>query len=73
MTDNAARGCTDGNDAGLGRNARCRRGAALLDRLIYLSTGLALILAFIGAKLVLHFAHLHAPAVPELSTACRSR
>lgn len=40
----------------------------LLDRLIYLSTGLGLILAFIGAKLVLHFAHLHAPGVPELST-----
>jgi tellurite resistance protein TerC len=40
----------------------------LLDRLIYLSTGLGLILAFIGAKLVLHFGHLHAPAVPELST-----
>jgi tellurite resistance protein TerC len=26
------------------------------------------ILAFIGLKLVLHFAHLHAEAVPELST-----
>jgi tellurite resistance protein TerC len=31
--------------------------AGLLDRLIYLSTGLAAILAFIGAKLVLEFAH----------------
>lgn len=29
----------------------------LLDRLVYLSTGLALILAFIGVKLVLHWAH----------------
>ena len=29
----------------------------LLDRLVYLSTGLALILAFIGAKLILHWAH----------------
>jgi tellurite resistance protein TerC len=29
----------------------------LLDRLIYLSTGLALILAFIGVKLALHWAH----------------
>ena len=29
----------------------------LLDRLVYLSTGLAIILAFIGVKLVLHWAH----------------
>ena len=29
----------------------------LLDRLVYLSTGLALILAFIGVKLILHWAH----------------
>ena len=29
----------------------------LLDRLVYLSTGLALILAFIGAKLILHWGH----------------
>src|SRR3954468_7698411 len=29
----------------------------LLERLVYLSTGLALILAFIGVKLVLHWAH----------------
>ncbi len=42
--------------------------SGLLDRLVYLSTGLALILAFIGVKLVLHFAHLHSSAVPELST-----
>jgi len=40
----------------------------LLDRLIYLSIGLSLILAFIGIKLVLHFAHLHAHGVPEIST-----
>jgi tellurite resistance protein TerC len=31
--------------------------AGLLDRLVFLSTGLALILAFIGVKLVLHWAH----------------
>ena len=31
--------------------------SGLLDRLVYLSTGLALILLFIGAKLVLHFLH----------------
>jgi tellurite resistance protein TerC len=42
--------------------------SGLLDRLVYLSTGLALILGFIGAKLVLHFAHLNNPAVPEVST-----
>jgi hypothetical protein len=29
----------------------------LLDRLVYLSSGLALILAFIGVKLILHWAH----------------
>jgi tellurite resistance protein TerC len=40
----------------------------LLDRLVYLSTGLALILGFIGLKLVLHFAHLHSDAIPEIST-----
>jgi TerC family integral membrane protein len=42
--------------------------SGLLDRLVYLSTGLALILAFIGLKLVLHFAHLQNDAVPEIST-----
>jgi tellurite resistance protein TerC len=41
----------------------------LLDRLVYLSTGLALILAFIGVKLILHWAHTaFGPAVPEIST-----
>jgi predicted tellurium resistance membrane protein TerC len=43
--------------------------AGLLDRLVYLSTGLAVILAFIGVKLVLHFLHLHDHHVPEISTA----
>jgi tellurite resistance protein TerC len=42
--------------------------SGLLDRLVYLSTGLALILAFIGVKLVLHFLHLHYHQVPEIST-----
>ena len=37
----------------------------LLDRLVYLSTGLALILAFIGVKLVLHWAH------EDITPACR--
>jgi tellurite resistance protein TerC len=41
----------------------------LLDRLVYLSTGLALILAFIGVKLVLHWAHVDiSTRVPEIST-----
>jgi tellurite resistance protein TerC len=42
--------------------------SGLLDRLVYLSTGLALILAFIGTKLVLHFGHLQDDAVPEIAT-----
>jgi tellurite resistance protein TerC len=42
--------------------------SGLLDRLVYLSTGLAIVLGFIGVKLVLHFAHLHSHAVPEIST-----
>jgi len=41
----------------------------LLDRLVYLSTGLSLILAFIGVKLVLHWAHEDiSTAVPEIGT-----
>jgi tellurite resistance protein TerC len=41
----------------------------LLDRLVYLSTGLSLILAFIGVKLVLHWAHKDInESVPEVAT-----
>jgi len=40
----------------------------LLDRLVYLSTGLSLILAFIGAKLVLHWGHGISDSIPEIST-----
>jgi len=40
----------------------------LLDRLVYLSTGLSLILAFIGTKLALHWGHLQDDGVPEIST-----
>lgn len=39
----------------------------LLDRLVYLSTGLALILVFIGVKLALHWAHGIWSSVPEMS------
>ena len=42
--------------------------SGVLDRLIYLSTGLALILAFIGAKLILHFAHSRDHDIPDIST-----
>lgn len=42
--------------------------AGLLDRLVYLSTGLAIVLGFIGVKLMLHFAHLQTHAAPEIST-----
>ena len=40
----------------------------LLDRLVYLSTGLSLILLFIGVKLLLHFGHLQNDAIPEIAT-----
>jgi len=40
----------------------------LLDRLVYLSTGLSIILAFIGVKLVLHWGHLQNDAIPEIAT-----
>jgi tellurite resistance protein TerC len=40
----------------------------LLDRLVYLSTGLSLILAFIGVKLLLHYGHLQTDDIPEIAT-----
>jgi tellurite resistance protein TerC len=40
----------------------------LLDRLVYLSAGLAVILAFIGVKLVLHYGHSQNDVVPEITT-----
>ncbi len=40
----------------------------LLDRLVYLSTGLSLVLAFIGVKLLLHYGHTRADAIPEVNT-----
>lgn len=43
--------------------------SGVLDRLVYMSSGLALILAFVGAKLILHFAHEQQRSIPELSTA----
>ena len=41
--------------------------SGLLDRLVYLSTGLSLILAFIGVKLALHYLHDVDDAFPEIS------
>jgi tellurite resistance protein TerC len=40
----------------------------LLGRLIYLSAGLAAILAFIGTKLILEFAHHQHHSIPEIPT-----
>ena len=40
----------------------------LLDRLVYLSTGLAVILGFIGIKLLLHWGHEQDDTVPEIKT-----
>jgi tellurite resistance protein TerC len=40
----------------------------LLDRLIYLALGLAVVLGFIGVKLVLHAAHEYHLPVPQIST-----
>jgi tellurite resistance protein TerC len=40
----------------------------LLDRLVYLSTGLALILGLIGVKLILHWGHEIDDSVPEIET-----
>ena len=40
----------------------------LLDRLIYLSLGLAVILGFVGIKLILHALHEAGVDVPEIST-----
>ena len=41
----------------------------LLDRLVYLSAGLAVILAFIGVKLILHWAHVDIDeSIPEVKT-----
>ena len=40
----------------------------LLDRLLHLHYGLAVVLGFIGVKLVLHYVHSVNPDVPEIST-----
>jgi tellurite resistance protein TerC len=42
--------------------------AGALDRLVYLSTGLAVILGFIGVKLVLEYLHGRHQGIPEIST-----
>jgi tellurite resistance protein TerC len=40
----------------------------LLDRLVYLAAGLALILAFIGIKLILHWGHSLDSRIPQITT-----
>ncbi len=40
----------------------------LLDRLVYLSTGLAVVLALIGVKLMLHWGHTVSSGVPQIPT-----
>ncbi len=40
----------------------------LLDRLVYLASGLSIILGFIGVKLVLHWGHLQDDSIPEIAT-----
>ena len=42
--------------------------SGLLNRLVYLSIGLAAILAFIGTKLILEFAHHQDHSIPEIPT-----
>lgn len=42
--------------------------AGALSKLVHLGYGLAAILAFIGVKLMLHWAHLQWPSVPEIPT-----
>jgi tellurite resistance protein TerC len=41
----------------------------LLDKLVYLSTGLSVILVFIGIKLILTYLHELNPSIPHISTA----
>lgn len=42
--------------------------SGLVARLVFLSDGMAAILVFIGVKLILEFAHQHAPGLPEIGT-----
>ena len=43
--------------------------SGMLERLVYMSTGLSIILGFIGVKLVLEFAHHEHRSIPQISTA----
>jgi tellurite resistance protein TerC len=69
VTDNAYIVFTANAFALLGLRALFFLVQGLLKRLVYLSTGLAVILAFIGVKLILHWLHVDISAsVPEIST-----
>ena len=61
--------CLAGAFALLGLRALYFLVSGLLDRLVHLGYGLAAILALIGVKLVLHWAHTVWPSVPEVPTA----
>ena len=52
----------------LGLRALFFLATGLPDRLVYLAAGLAVMLAFIGVKLILHWAHRLEPRVPEITT-----
>ena len=66
ITDNAYLVFTANAFALLGLRALYFLLVGLLDRLVYLHYGLAILLGFIGAKLVLHYLHGVWAAVPEI-------
>jgi tellurite resistance protein TerC len=66
ITDNAYLVFTTNAFALLGLRALYFLMIGLLDRLVYLHYGLAILLGFIGVKLVLHYLHGVWPAVPAI-------
>lgn len=68
ITDNAYLVFTANAFALLGLRALYFLLIGLLDRLVHLRYGLAVVLAFIGVKLVLHYVHTVNSAVPEITT-----
>jgi len=68
ITDNAYLVFTANAFALLGLRALYFLLIGLLDRLVHLKYGLALVLGFIGVKLILHYLHTVWSAVPEIPT-----
>jgi tellurite resistance protein TerC len=68
ITDSACLVFTANAFALLGLRALYFLLVGLLDRLVHLHYGLAIVLAFIGVKLVLHYGHTVNSGVPEIST-----